>query len=313
MAFSDLTLGLPSLSQWGRHPAITGKEAKKGGERKERRGGEPIMCFSPACRWVGWQHYIQCHPSQHRRSRPHTSPLASGSLAHMRWCTGFMEGGRDREDGGIKQWAKVDNKEESRASKHKYLWLGKTNKTHDWNWKPDTATEKVFFHIFSSLKKGGGRQFMADKSVKNQRHGDTLLMHAALVFFPPRPGPGELPRHSLPPRCLQWNKVKLVWRQLQLPFGHASLNHFKYTLTCAHPLMGATKIARIFFQLLLRTHTNGTKPGDTHKDTMCCVHWPYMIPLWMDRPPQLISGFSVIPPRVTCRAKGWGRQPEHST
>lgn len=112
------------------------------------------MCFSPACRWVGWQRYIQCHPSQHRRSRPHTSPLASGSLAHMRWCTGFMEGGRDREDGGIKQWAKVENKVESRASKHKYLWVGKTNKTHDWNWKLDT--EKLFLHIFTSLKKKKG-------------------------------------------------------------------------------------------------------------------------------------------------------------
>lgn len=234
------------------------------------------MCFSPACRWVGWQHYIQCHPSQHRRSRPHTSPLASGSLAHMRWCTGFIEGGRDREDGGIKQWAKVENKEESRASKHKYLWVGKTNKTHDWNWKLDTATEKVFLHIFTSFKKGGGRQCTADKSVKNQRHGDTLLMHTALVFFPPRPSPGELPRHSLPPRCLQWNKVKPVWRQLQLPFGHASLNRFKYTLTCAHPLMGATKIACIFFQLL-RAHTQTGLSPATHTKTLCAV---YTGPIW---------------------------------
>lgn len=29
-----------------------------------------------------------------------------------------------------------------------------------------------------------------------------------------------------------------LWRQLQLPFGRASLNHFKYTLTCTHPLTG---------------------------------------------------------------------------
>lgn len=62
------------------------------------------MSFSPACRWVGWQHYIQCRPSQHHRSRPHTSPLASGSLVRTRWCTGFIQRDTNREHNCEPRW-----------------------------------------------------------------------------------------------------------------------------------------------------------------------------------------------------------------
>lgn len=76
--------------------------------------------------------------------------------------------------------------------------------------------------------------------------------------------------HSLLLHCLQWNKVKLVWRQLQLPFDHASLNNIKYTLTCAHPLTGATKISHIFVRPPC-THTTETEPIRRYTQTLYSI------------------------------------------
>lgn len=48
-----------------------------------------------------------------------------------------------------------------------------------------------------------------------------------------------------------------MWRQLQLPFDAASFNHFKYTLTFAHPLTrGHRNISH--FSALTRIHTDTT-------------------------------------------------------
>lgn len=86
------------------------------------------MSFSPVCRWVGWRHYIQYRPSRHHRSQPHTSPLASGTLARTRWCTGFIQGGETKQ--GTKQLDEVENTEKSRASEHKYVWVDKRMHQH---------------------------------------------------------------------------------------------------------------------------------------------------------------------------------------
>lgn len=84
----DSTMEQLLLSQRGRDKEIVSiwENLKKDVREREKRckEGREIMLSLPGCQWVGWQHYIQCHPWQHHKSQPHTSPLASGSLAHTR-------------------------------------------------------------------------------------------------------------------------------------------------------------------------------------------------------------------------------------
>lgn len=112
-------------------------------------------------------------------------------------------------------------------------------------------------------------------SFKNQIREELLLIYTLhCPFSTVAKSEGPTPR-SLLPHCLHWNRVKLVWRQLQLPFDHASLNNFKYTLTCAHPLVGGTKMFRIFWvavQSSVHTRMGLSMHTHAHTHTPCTVY-----------------------------------------
>lgn len=186
------------------------------------------MSFSPVCRWVGWRHYIQYRPSRHHRSQPHTSPLASGTLARTRWCTGFIQGGETKQ--GTKQLDEVENTEKSRASEHKYVWVDK--RMHQQAKKPAKLVALMTKFLIRRCKT---RLFFLRQTSNAPGRFASSTSH----FFPSfLPSGGTKPGTPFCLAASDETRSNSVWRQLQLPFGCASLNHFKYTLTCAHPLTG---------------------------------------------------------------------------
>lgn len=203
------------------------------------------MSFSPVYRWVGWRHYIQYRPSRHHRSQPHISPLASGTLARTRWCTGFIQGGgQNREQNSWTRW-KIQRKVEQVNINTSGSTNGCTSMLKNLqNWlhlRPNFSfvdAKQVFFFLRQTSNAPG--RFASSTS----------------HFFPSfLPSGGTKPGTPFCLAASDETRSNSVWRRLQLPFGCASLNHFKYTLTCAHPLTGrqgteeggATKIVGIFF------------------------------------------------------------------
>lgn len=128
---------------------------------------------------------------------------------------------------------------EQKAKKRQFIWARKAIPTHkQTNKKTGLANKKGSLTPLLFWQTSSDRSFKQIRASEIKYISHIFLIYIALVLFSTVAKSERTTPRSLLPRCLQWNRVKLVWRQLQLPFDHASLSHFKYTLTCAHPLMG---------------------------------------------------------------------------
>lgn len=186
------------------------------------------MSFSPVCRWVGWRHYIQYRPSRHHRSQPHTSPLASGTPARTRWCTGFIQEEQNREQHSETRW-KIQRKAEQVTTNAS----GSVNSNKSVDMQSARNLQRVC--TYDQISHSEAKQSFFRQTSNAPGHFASSASH----FFPSfllsgGTKPGTLSRLA----ASDETRSNSVWRHLQLPFGCASLNHFKYTLTCAHPLTG---------------------------------------------------------------------------